>query len=424
RTPNLYRGNLRERTFETAFLEYGAMQNLVRSTGRRVWYLNDPVEDNPDHDWNDYRRNWESTLTASLLQPEVWRYEVAPWPERVFAGRYPSGLPRDQRQPIPPAYATELQVVINALNDMNQSKASWDCGTGGLGVLVSDSLMFERGEPNGSDAHLSQFYGLALPLVKRGMPVTPVQLENLTVPDYLKGFEVLLLSYHGQKPLTPEVHTALADWVKGGGTLLVVDDDADPHNRVREWWNSEGRTYATPRQHLFEQLGIKDTAFDSAKPGAVVRVSRGRAYWWRTNPAALARSAEGDQQLAALLRTAVTATGLPWREANHLLLRRGPYVIGAGLDESVSDEPTVLHGHFVNLFDSQLRVRSEVSLAPASRCFLLDLDAVHPQEPVVLASACKALRGPGKGSDLHLTVEGVANTPGLLLLGGVHAAPK
>ena len=31
RTANLYEGRRRERTFETAFLEYGAMQNLVRA---------------------------------------------------------------------------------------------------------------------------------------------------------------------------------------------------------------------------------------------------------------------------------------------------------------------------------------------------------------------------------------------------------
>jgi len=79
RTPNVYRGKLRERTFETAFLEYGVMQNLVRATGRTVWYLNDPIEDNPNHDWADYQRNWESTMVASLFQPEVWRYEVAAW---------------------------------------------------------------------------------------------------------------------------------------------------------------------------------------------------------------------------------------------------------------------------------------------------------------------------------------------------------
>ena len=147
RTPNMFRGQLRERTFETAFLEYSAMQNLVRSTGRRVWYLNDPIEDNPNHDWEDYRRNWESTLTASLLQPDVWRFEVAPWPERIFSRRYPRNAPREKRQLIPPAYAIELQTVMNALNDMKQARMEWDCGTRSIGVLVSDSLMFERGDP-------------------------------------------------------------------------------------------------------------------------------------------------------------------------------------------------------------------------------------------------------------------------------------
>src|ERR1051326_2153151 len=111
RTPNFYRGVFRERTFETAFLEYGAMQNLVRATGRTVWYLNDPVEDNPGHDWKDYQSNWESTLVASLFQPEVSKYVVAPWPERVFGGRYPRRGPRESRMPIPQAYATELQTV-------------------------------------------------------------------------------------------------------------------------------------------------------------------------------------------------------------------------------------------------------------------------------------------------------------------------
>ena len=238
RTPNLYRGQLRERTFETAFLEYGAMQNLVRGTGRRVWYLNDPVEDNPDHDWEDYRVNWESTLVASLFQPDVWRYEVAPWPERIFAGRYRRQAGSHLLQGIPPAYATELQVVINALNDLKQSRVEWDCGTSGMGVIVGDSLMFERGDPMPSDTHLSHIYGLALPLLKRGMPVTPVQLENLGLAGYLDPFRVLFLTYQGMKPLSADVHAPLVDWVKRGGALVVVDDDSDPYNGVRDWWNS------------------------------------------------------------------------------------------------------------------------------------------------------------------------------------------
>ena len=71
RTPNVYDGVTRERTFETAFLEYGALQNIAHSSGKRIPYLNDPIEDNPDHSWTDYRRNWESTLVASLLQPRA-----------------------------------------------------------------------------------------------------------------------------------------------------------------------------------------------------------------------------------------------------------------------------------------------------------------------------------------------------------------
>ena len=126
------------------------------------------------------------------------------------------------RQPIPPAYATELQTVFSALNDLKQSHVKWDCGTTGMGVLISDSLMFQRGQPTPSDPYLGNVYGLAMPLVKHGLPVAPVQLENVTVPHYLDNFRVLFLSYDGQKPLSPEVHTPLAEWVKqrrGAGCL-------------------------------------------------------------------------------------------------------------------------------------------------------------------------------------------------------------
>ena len=76
--------------------------------------------------------------------------------------------------------------VINALNDMEQTDIAWDCGTRGIGVVVSDTMMFQRGDPNPSDAHLGSFYGLAMPLLKHGIPAEPVQLENATIPGALK----------------------------------------------------------------------------------------------------------------------------------------------------------------------------------------------------------------------------------------------
>ena len=231
------------------------MMNIVRASGKAVWFLNDPVEDDPNHSWEDYRTNWESTLTASLLWPQVWRYEVMPWPERVFLGEYPA-IDASRRKPgepvanvpIPAAYATEIMTVITALNDMKQNEIAWDCGTRGIGVIVSDTMMFQREAPSPSEGDFSSFYGLALPLLKHGIPVEPVQLENAVFPGSLESFKVLLMTYEGMKPMTSEVHSALAAWVKHGGALVFMGDDSDPYNKVRTWWNNakEKMNYTAP----------------------------------------------------------------------------------------------------------------------------------------------------------------------------------
>ena len=423
RTPNVYRGALKERTFETAFLEYGAMQNLVRATGRHVWYLNDPIEDNANHDWNDYQRNWESTLTASLLQPQVWNFEVAPWPERIFNGRYPQSVPREQRKTIPPGYATELQTVMNALTDMKQADIRWDSGTTGIGVVIGDSLMFERGDPAPSDEHMSHIYGLAMPLLKHGLPVAPVQLENVTAAHYLDDFKVLLLTYQGMKPQSPEVHAPIADWVKRGGVLVFCDDDSDVFNAVHDWWNTGANHFLTPREPLFAQLG-----FEPAKAGALPataagnaqpvswKFGAGRVLWLRENPVQLAASAAGADQMVALAQAAVNFAKLKWRETSSLVLRRGPYVIAAGLDESIAGTPRTLSGHFINLFDPELRPLDKVELTPGSRFFLRDLDYARTATPQLLASAGRALPEKSPAKSPSFWVEGAAETPAVLLL--------
>ena len=304
---------------------------------------------------------------------------------------------------------------MQAMTEMKQPDIQWDCGTQGIGVLVSDSLMFEREQPTPSDPNMAHFYGLALPMLKRGLPVTPVQLENVTLPGFLTGQRVLMLSYQGQKPQTADVHAALADWVKKGGVLVMVDDDKDPYNQVREWWNEDGKNDRIPRRHLFDALGVKDEDF-SGEVATMVAVGQGKLIWVRESPVRFALSAEGDERLAATAKTAATAAGLEWKETNYLTLHRGPYVIGAGLDEAVAAPPKVLTGRFVNLFDPALAVQHSVTLSPGARVFLLDLDAVKAGEPKVVASACKALLA---SADDHLatwTVEGVNETPAIILI--------
>ena len=76
----------------------------------------------------------------------------------------------------------------------------------------------------------------------------------------------------------------------------------------------------------------------------------------------------------------------------------------------------MLKGRFVNLFDPELALQRNIVLEPGKRVFLLDLDAVKSSKPQLLASACKALLTKRNGNVMTWTVEGVGETPAVLLI--------
>jgi hypothetical protein len=410
RTPNVYEGIRKERTFEAAFCEYGAMQNLVKASGRKVWYLNDPIEDNPNHDWDDYRSNWRNTLIASLFQPDVWRFEIMPWPNRIFERPYREKAGSDKKVAIPAEYETELQAVITALGDLKQPDWKWEVsGTRGIGILFSDTMMFQRGDPTPSDTNLGNFYGLSLPLLKAGLPVEPVQIENAGQRNFLKPYRVLLLTYEGQKPPTPEFHATLAKWVKDGGALVVVDDDADPYHKVREWWNAAPNAFATPRHHLFRALGLPDDATGQS------RVGKGAVLRLNESPAALTYRKDGAERVRAAVREALKTIGERWMTASGLLLRRGPYLVAAGLDESAEARPEPPRtGRFVALFSGDLPLVRSIALTPGQRGLFVDLDRFPRDRPRIAAAACRILEERASGSVFRFRADGIAGTQGVV----------
>jgi hypothetical protein len=422
RSPNVYKGVRQERTFETAFFEYGALQNIARSSGKRIWYLNDPIEDNPNHTWTDYRRNWESTLTASLLQPEVARYEVLPWPDRIFGPNslYPSTEPSvsnpiPEKTLIPKGYETELQIVFHALGEMQQypSATYWEsAGTQHIGILVSDTLMFQRAAPESSDEDLGQFYGLAMPLLMQGMPVEPVQIESTysqSAKGFLHSYKILLLTYDGQKPPSPEFHTALAAWVKAGGVLIVLDDDKDPYNHAQDWWNSGGNQFNTPRDHLFQTFGLRSNAI------GLHAVGKGFVLYEPQSPATLTYTSSGAQTVSDLVQKAAAAIHLPLKITNALILRRGPYVIAAGLDKEPgttqqSEHLVSVNGDLIHLFDPELAESDHVQIKPGTRALLLDVDYFKSSTPRVLAASAKITNEHASADSLTFQAEGIDQT--------------
>jgi len=411
RTPNIYRGVRKERTFETAFLEYGQMLSMVRPTGRKVWFLADPIEDNPNYSWNNYKWNYECTVIASLMWPEVSRFEVMPWPDRIFQGSYPKvdmDTQSGDREGIPSEYATQLLTVINALNDMNQSDIE-QSGTKGIGVIVSDTMMFQRAAPKPSDGSLGSFYGLAMPFVKQGVPVEPAQLETITTPGAFDRYKLLLLTYEGQKPLKPEYHDQLKAWVQDGGLLLIVDDGSDPYNHVREWWNEEGENENTPMDDLLKRLEV-----NAAVKDALQETGEGGVWLMDASPRQLQKEEGGANRIVETARTLLASKGMQMESRHYLSVRRGPYLAASVLDESISEEPISFEGNYVDLFDPMLGITRKRMLAANERALLYDIDWVKTKgtQAKVLAAAARIRDEKLEGNTFAFTMRGPASTTG------------
>lgn len=392
REPVYYNGQKKERVFENAFLEYGSMVSMTAPTHRKIYFLTDPIEDRA-RTWDDYKKNYQATFTAQLMYPEVNNYEIMPWPSRIYLGKF-KVEGSEKRQPIAPQYATQMQIMVNALQQMPATHTQVS-GSKGIGVLVGNSMMFQRFPTHAGyeDPQLSNFYGMALPLLEKGVPVETVHMENLGYPETLANIQVLAMSYANMKPQREITHTRLAKWVKAGGTLVYYGKDQDPFQQVKEWWNTNGKHYPTPAAALFETMGIKETA---ASGKNAYPVGKGFVYIVRQDPKELVMNKGGDAAYLKLLQTAYQRSALvgsaggtkqPLTFQNYFRLKRGFYVIASVLKESISQEPLEIKGDYINLFDADLPVVHDYKLTAGHQALLFDLHALHSHKPRVLAVA-------------------------------------
>jgi hypothetical protein len=408
REPTWFNGVRKERVFENAFLEYGSMVSMTAPTRRKLFFLTDPIEDWP-RDWADYKRNYEATFTAEILYPTVADYEVMPWPERIYTRPYKLAN-SDEKVLIPKYYSTQMQVMVNALNNI-QVSANKVTGSSGIGVLMGNSLMFQRFPTHEGfeDPQFSNFYGQTLPLVKRGVPVETVHMENLSYPATLKDIKILVMSYSNMKPMSPDVHRQLADWVNKGGVLVYCGRDDDPYQKVMEWWNTGGNHYAAPSEHLFQLLHISPAGNTLQS----FRAGKGKVYLVRQNPKEFVMEAGNDTSYISLLKTAYRADAKACELIikNNFYLQRGPYDIVSVMDEGAGSEPYIINGPVIDLFDPQLPALTQKTVQPGTQAFLYNIGRVSDKKkPQVLASACRVYNETRTGKTYSFIAKSPLNT--------------
>jgi hypothetical protein len=276
-----------------------------------------------------------------------------------------------------------MQVMVNTLNFMPLSENRVS-GSQGISVLMANSLMFQRSPrpvEGYDDPQLSNFYGEALPLLKRGVPVSITHIENVGYAKTWKDVKVLLMSYSNMKPLSPEVHTYLAEWVKKGGFIVYSGRDDDPYQGVQEWWNQGEMHYAAPSQHLFSLMGIPERAEEGE-----YKYGKGKVFVLRHDPKEYVLQKGGDKKFVEVVEKAYGKL----EQKNSFYLERGPYTLVAVLDEGVvNNNPFTIKGDFIDLFSPELTYYSETNILPGQQGFFFDLKKIDKKRPQVIAAASR-----------------------------------
>ncbi|HEY0740226.1 MAG TPA: hypothetical protein VGD40_02155 [Chryseosolibacter sp.] len=411
REPNFFNGQKKERVFETAFLEYGSMESMTAPTGRKMFFLTDPIEDWP-RDWADYKKNYQATFTAQLLYPMIADYEVMPWPDRIYEGKYRTSANSDKKEQIPRFYSTQMQVMINTLNNMPLSENKVT-GSQGIGVLMANSLMFQRFPTHDGyeDPQLSNFYGQALPLLKRGVPVKTVHIENASYPETWKDIDVLIMSYSNMKPMDKTSHDHIAQWVKNGGVLIYAGRDNDPFQTVQEWWNTSGNKFKSPSEHLFEKFGLKEP-FNAGE----YTFGKGKVYIMRNDPKEFVMNEKGDKEFISTVAKAYEGKAKRKLEfKNHFALTRGQYELISVVDENENQSTYTIKGKLIDLFDPEIPVLQEKQVKPGEQAFLYNIGSVkNPKTPQVLATAARVYEEKTTKKDYAFVAKSPLNTTNVM----------
>ena len=358
--------------FTMAFTLYDYFVQLVSGTGKKLWLLVDPVDDDPHHSWADFRSWYQQCTVAMLLMREVNSYEVMPWPERIFLPvSFTPGIDDPADNPTPPDYFTLVLSITQALQEMPEG-GEWIGGVQdvGLGIAVADSAMWQ---PNDEYA-LQGLFGLRIPLLERGILAQNFVMERTGDPVYADRFKVIVLSYEDWNPYDESMHEQLARWVRCGGTLIVLGKGGDAQDA------------------LLDKLACSDGSCDWC-------YGRGRVLCHEASPKSFANGTDFE----AIYKPLLEKTGIQVERCDGFSMRRGDYVIAHALNEDLQ-----MQGTFVDVFSPDLEVCEDGVVSAGTSGLFKCFDPAAA--PSVIHSTCGLMEQGFEDGTLCFSIRGPQET--------------
>jgi len=456
KAPVLYAGHPRIEPFFHAYVERSYFTNLVRKSGKRLYHLLDPKSDDPKYEWTQYRKWFEQDFLAALMVGGS--HFIVAWPERLFFSHTGEKAPHE--------YVTLFSTAMRVCKDISRYPIETQPS---IGLPISDSIMWERGEPG--IPHLDGFYNLAFPLLEQGILLDVFPLERIIDEGYLDSMNIILISYELGTPPKKEHQDCLIRWIKKGGTLVYFGS-SDFHDMPRSWWRKDG--YLAPQNELLHKLGMigncsfeplessmlyglvndhplvqnlgkevdlsldslknpvynpvtpihiiqydkieADCIFQSEKGKPVVFekiYGKGTVLFVGVSPRFFAYTDRGPQIVGHIIRYAAQRAGIPFEEKGYLDLRRGPYhmVYAQRKTAKITDGP------FIDLLDHRLPVILEKTV-PRKKCALLYKLSTLPKPPEILYCSSLISKIRKEPMALFLQAEGPTNSKGTITIFG------
>ena len=316
----------------------------------------------PAATWDDYKRNYQATYTVQLMYPMVDTYEVMPWPCRIYRGRFKlegSDAPTDIRG-VRDANAGDGE----CLNDMprqepHRRQPRHRCAAG----QFDDVPAFSH-PPGVRRPAAVEFLRHGLILLKHGMPVETVHMENLGFADTLKA-SGLATSYAN---ISRCRRIVTSTWPRGSGGAACRPTTGGTTTRSRRsgnWWNRRRQslarrppTHALGTEHHIQPAADKERYECGRGVVHLVRRDRRNRFWSRARMRASRRSSGGP--------TSRKRQGRDDAEKNHL--RCSAVLTTHRRDgRSVDRETRRIEGPVIDLFDPELPVLSEKVVGEVSR---------------------------------------------------------
>ncbi len=384
--------------FCSAYNLYDYFVQLTVGSDKKLWLLVDPVEDDPNHSWDDFRQWYQQCATAMLFMKDVDSYEVMPWPERTFLSTsFTPGLDDFAEKKTPKDYITLILSITQVLQDIPLG-GEWieNCKESQIGIAIADSLMWQK-----TDGPVLQgTYSLRMPLYQKGITVSNCAMERFTEKEYASRFKVLIVSFEDWKPYKKEMVDSLVNWTSNGGTLLLLGKDGDQLDQDNSfWWHQEG--FTSPLKALLKQLNYQ-------QHNNRWNFGTGHVIYDPVSPRDFAKPDIAETKYMDLINESAEKAEIEFsQKTGYFAMRRGDYVIA-----HAETQPFSLDGHFVDIFTPDLKIVHNIKLEKKQSGIFKDASETIAKSstPKVLHTTFRLIYEDFSGGVLKFVVKGPAGT--------------